>query len=111
MNQYEPEKWVVLRLTQPDGEVWFRLLAGWYGGFASGDSWRANSGITKIVDKGELYEVYGSSGSCYYCYKTAEGLSGYMDSVLYGFQQAALEQKANVELSSVEVYLKENPSE
>lgn len=111
MGMYSPDKWVVLRITQTDGEVWFRLFAGWYGGYASGDSWRANSGITKIVDKGELYEVYGESGSCYYCYKTAEGLSGYMDSVLYGYQQSALEQGANVELSSVEGFHKENKGE
>lgn len=107
MGNYCPDKWVVLRLTQPDGEVWFRLFGGWYGGYLHGDSWRANSGITKIVVKDDHYGVYGSSGSCYICYKEAEGLSGYMDSVLYGFQQAAHEQKAKVELCTIDQCMKE----
>ena len=36
-----------------------------------------NSGIVKVSDEGDYWDVYGDSGSVYKCYKTSEKLSGY----------------------------------
>lgn len=65
---YTPDNWVVVKIGGSDPH--YRVLAGWSGGYATGDSWRANSGIVK-VEKTEdgYYNFYGSSGSVYHCHE------------------------------------------
>lgn len=94
---YVPDKWVILKIQPKDKPAWYRLFAGWYGGFAQGDSWRANSGITSIDFDNDLYLVYGNSGSVYRCWKNMEGLSRYMDSVLYGYIMTASEHEVIIQ--------------
>ena len=66
MSHYTPDNWVVIKM---DGdEPHYRVLAGWSGGYLNGDSWRMNSGITRVEDDGDYYNFYGSSGSCYSCH-------------------------------------------
>jgi hypothetical protein len=69
---YFPDNWVVIRLNGDDPH--YRVLAGWTGGYAKSDSWRMNSGITSVEDKGDTYIFYGSSGSQYICHKDTYGL-------------------------------------
>lgn len=64
-----PDNWVVIFMN--GGDPHYRILAGWSGGYATGSSWRMNSGITRVEDVGEYYHFYGSSGSCYKCHKDA----------------------------------------
>jgi hypothetical protein len=67
MSNYKPDNWVVIKI---DGnEPHYRVLAGWSGGYLDGDSWKMNSGITRVEDDGDCYNFYGSSGSCYSCHK------------------------------------------
>ena len=67
MSNYKPDNWVVIKM---DGDnPHYRVLAGWSGGYLHGDSWRINSCITRVEDDGDCYNFYGSSGSCYSCYK------------------------------------------
>jgi hypothetical protein len=67
MSNYKPDNWVVIKM---DGDnPHYRVLAGWSGGYLHGDSWKINSGITRVEDDGDCYNFYGSSGSCYSCYK------------------------------------------
>tara|TARA_R110000868_G_scaffold23753_4_gene95045 strand:- start:484 stop:813 length:330 start_codon:yes stop_codon:yes gene_type:complete len=67
MNDYNPDNWVVIKM---DGdEPHYRVLAGWSGGYLDGDSWRMNSGITRVENDGDCYNFYGASGSCYSCHK------------------------------------------
>jgi hypothetical protein len=64
-----PDNWVVFKIKGDDPH--YRILAGWSGGYTTGDSWRMNSGITKVeefVDDG-YYNFTGSSGSTYRCGK------------------------------------------
>lgn len=86
MNEYTPDRWVVISITRnknvdirPDV---YRMFGSWYGGYLGSNSWRLNSGITKMVDKGDHYEVHGNSGSVYFCYKKCYGTSGYGAGVL-----------------------------
>ena len=37
MADYYPDLWVVLKVTQDTGEVWYRVFASWYGGYAGAD--------------------------------------------------------------------------
>ena len=74
MNNFVPDNWVVLKIqTDADGVI-YKVLAGCSGGYLYGDSWRMNSGITKVVEKQDSIEFYGNSGSCYECYKGSYGL-------------------------------------
>lgn len=105
---YTPDKWVVFKINNPkEDKPWYRLFAGWYGGYDTGDSWRANSGITSIDVDNYLYLVHGNSGSTYKCRKGLEGLSAYMDSVLYGMVMSAAEHDVTISVIPMEQALKE----
>lgn len=75
MNKYVPDKWVIIK-TDVDG-LHYRVLASWYGGYTSSDSWRMSSGITSIVETETDYEITNESGSVYYCKKIRLGMSGH----------------------------------
>lgn len=67
MNEY-PDSWVILKINH-DGNILYKVLASFYGGYGGSDSWRLNSGITKVVDDEDKWLFYGVSGSCYVCSK------------------------------------------
>lgn len=67
MNAHFPDNWVIIKFKGDDPH--YRVLAGWSGSYTTGSSWRMNSGITRVEDAGDRYNFYGSSGSCYSCYK------------------------------------------
>ena len=67
MSNYNPDNWVVIKMDGDDPH--YRVLAGWSGGYLYGNSWRMNSGITRVEDAGDCYKFYGSSGSYYSCDK------------------------------------------
>lgn len=71
-REYTPDNWVILKIKGDDPH--YRILAGWSGGYTTGDSWRMNSGITRVEEDKEYFHFYGSSGSCYHCHKEAYGL-------------------------------------
>ena len=69
--------------TVNDGANEYFVFGSWSGGYLDGDSWRRNSGITKVETDGDDYLFYGYSGSVYRCSKHSEGrISGYNAGVL-----------------------------
>jgi hypothetical protein len=81
MSTYNPDCWVVIKITNTDtllatenDEVLYKVLAGWAGGYLNGDSWRMNSGIDLVFDHDREIHFYGHSGSTYICHKEAYGL-------------------------------------
>jgi len=75
MSDYTPDNWVIIKIKEGKLDSGFyKVLAGWSGGYLYGDSWRMNSGITEIKEDGDYYEFYGASGSCYRCHKRGYGL-------------------------------------
>lgn len=64
---YKPDNWVVIKIKGEDPH--YRVLAGWSGGYTTGDSWKMNSGITRVESDDWNYYFYGASGSCYCCNK------------------------------------------
>ena len=75
MSEYRPDNWVVLKVKEGKGTFpFYKVLAGWSGGYLSGDSWRINSGVTEVKEDGDYYEFYGETGSCYCCHKEGYGL-------------------------------------
>jgi hypothetical protein len=84
MSFYTPDAWHILKIDgykSEDGPI-YKVLAGWYGGYAGSDSWKLNSGITKITDCGDYYDIDGYSGSTYRCYKRVERFTGLMYGML-----------------------------
>lgn len=82
MNEYRPDSWVIIKLPSDHG---YKVLGGWSGGYLHGDSWRLNSGITRIEKEGKYYMIHGYSSSVYYChsgrYTLSMSTSGIADSL------------------------------
>lgn len=73
MTEYNPDSWVVIKMTHND-KTFYKVLGGWSGGYLNGDSWRLNSGIERVELEGDVYKFDGSSGSVYSCHKENYGL-------------------------------------
>ena len=74
MSEYTPDSWVILKIEN-ENETLYKVLAGWSGGYLDGDSWRMNSGITRVEEKPKHWDFYGSSGSVYKCYRKSYRLT------------------------------------
>ncbi len=85
MREYTPDKWVMLKFVSERHTTVYKVLAGWYGSYTTGDSWKLNSGVTKIEEDGDWYLFHGYSGSVYRCHKKSYGLSVYTASILESF--------------------------
>ena len=67
---YSPDSWVVLKVKEGKGTFpFYKVLAGWSGGYLDGDSWRMNSGITLVFERENTVDFYGESGSMYWCHQ------------------------------------------
>lgn len=90
-----PDKWLILKVNDH-----YRVFGTWSGGYLDGDSWRMNSGITKVEEDDEHYLFTGSSGSVYKCRKTAYGSTGYGYSVIDTYTKQAEETNIPFEMLS-----------
>ena len=97
---YIPDKWVVVKISgykdHPDPV--YKVFANWYGGFAGSDSWKLNSGITKVTLEGFVYCFEGASGSVYHCHKDCYGTNMYGSGVLSGMTERSKEHGIVIEL-------------
>ena len=73
MTEYNPDSWVVIKMTNKD-QTFYKVLGGWSGGYLNGTSWRLNSGIEKVELNNDRYIFHGASGSVYSCHKESYGL-------------------------------------
>lgn len=86
--EYKPDCWVVFKVDNPEFESpIYKVFGGWYGGLANGDSWKINSGITKVEEDENNYHFYGSSGSVYIVNKSNYSMSSYMMNVWGNFMK------------------------
>jgi hypothetical protein len=77
-----PDNWVILKIEDTSYGTYYKVLAGWSGGYLTGDSWRMNSGIAKVEEEGKYYNFIGLSGSVYHCHKEGEALRGNIAPIL-----------------------------
>lgn len=82
MSKYQPDKFVVIKITNSKGKSHYRVFGSWSGGYLSGDSWRLNSGIKSVEAKGPLLLFHGASGSIYEVHKEMYGVTAYSTSVI-----------------------------
>jgi hypothetical protein len=87
MSEYIPDKWVVIKVSSDKFPPIHRVFACWYGGWAGSDSWKLNSGITKVTLEGYVYSFEGSSGSVYHCHKDAYGTNMYGGGILMNLRE------------------------
>jgi hypothetical protein len=80
--EYNPDKWVGVKISSANTPTIYKIFACWYGGYLSGDSWKLNSGITKATLNDNRYYFEGASGSVYVCNNDSYGTNGYGASVL-----------------------------
>lgn len=90
MSQYNPDKWMVIRINSKNPH--YRVFASWGGGYTHGDSWKMNSGITKATLIDGEYHFEGSSGSVYVCRESAYGATGYGYGVLNSIIKRTLDE-------------------
>lgn len=95
MSDYTPDKWVVVKIGD---ENLHKVFACWYGGYAGSDSWKLNSGITKVTLEGNVYSFEGSSGSVYECHKDSYGTNMYGMSVLSNMIDKAAKNGVTIEI-------------
>ena len=67
-----PDNWIILKIKDDELGTYYKVLAGWSGGYTTGDSWRMNSGIDKIEQTDTHYDFISESGSVYHCHKQGE---------------------------------------
>lgn len=86
MSEYTPDRWVMLKFNDGDNST-YKVLAGWGGSYLHGQSWKLNSGVTKISEDGSCYLFEGYSGSVYRCHKNSYGTVGISASMLASWKK------------------------
>lgn len=81
MTNYYPDRFVILKLNDENEEI-YKVFGSWMGGYLTGDNWRMNSGIEKIVTEDESIHFYGYSGSVYSVDRDSYGVTTWSGAVL-----------------------------
>lgn len=87
---YTPDAWVIVKLwnkTLADQEPTYKVLGGWYGGFADSNYWRLSSGVQSITKEGDVYTIPQFSGSTYVVHENNERMNFTMASAFASFEQ------------------------
>jgi len=84
---YTPDNWIIIKLTTEEA-TFYKVLAGWSGGYLDGDAWRMNSGIEEVKESADYYDFIGNSGSVYRCYKGSETIRMNIAGVLAQLRKA-----------------------
>jgi hypothetical protein len=98
MSDYNPDKWVVVKITQKDVSPIYKVFASWYGGYAGCDSWKLNSGVTEVTLEGFVYSFVGYSGSVYRCHKDLYGTNLFGSGVLQNMVENGARMGAAIDI-------------
>jgi hypothetical protein len=97
MTEYIPDKWLVVKIEGGKFPLTYKVFACWYGGYLNEDSWKLNSGITKVTKEDNFYLFEGYSGSVYSCSEKRYGSTMYGYGVLHDIIEKSKEAGVNVE--------------
>ena len=75
MNEYCPDRWVIVDYGGANGKDRYAIMAGWRGGYLYGDSWRRSSPLTSAVKKEDGWVVETGSGSRYFLSEKSIGVT------------------------------------
>lgn len=100
MSTYVPDVWVIVKITVADEAPIYKILAGWYGGFAGSNSWKLSSGIASIEvdpDFPEQTHYHQASGSTYITNSCNYGFSSMTSSMFCFWVKDGLERNFTIE--------------
>ena len=100
MSEYIPDKWQIVHLKMDELDT-NKVMGSWYGGFLGSDNWRLSSGIVKVIENDNHYEIHNESGSVYMCHKKAQGMSAYTAQVFVDFEKQLKEQGGTLEIIDI----------
>jgi hypothetical protein len=100
MSEYTPDRWEIVHLKMDELDI-NKVLGSWYGGFAGSDNWRLSSGIAKVVENDNHYQIHNESGSVYTCYKKSQGMSAHTAQVFLDFEKELEEQGGTLEIINI----------
>lgn len=99
MRIYYPNSWKVLEVEK-DGEIQYRILADFKGGYLDGDSWRLSSGAVRVEENNKAFEVVNHTGSVYVCNKGQEGF-GILSKSVYDNLEKNVKKLDNVSVRKI----------
>jgi hypothetical protein len=106
MREYHPDSWKIIEVDSPENGKIHKILASWYGGFTTGDSWKISSGIVGVKIEGKVFTMPQYSGSVYICHQSNEHVSGIMGSIYASFvKQLAESGTGTIRMIDWEEYL------
>lgn len=72
MTDYYPDKFLLVEIEYQE-ETLMKVFGTWAGGYATGDSWKLNSGISGVTADDDTIHFSGYSGSIYHCHPDMYG--------------------------------------
>lgn len=99
MSEYNPDYWQVISIENKNDTL-YKIFASWHGGYVTGDSWRLNSGISKVVVNEKYIDFHGYSKSVYrvvnadHCYRT----NAYSESILASLIERAAKNDVKIKI-------------
>lgn len=102
MKKYNPEKWVLLEISNIEG-TFRKILASWYGGYLDGDSWRVSSSIIQTSIKNSKYEFLTESDSIYICDKRDYGMNTYTSAIFSRLIDVSKENNTSIHIIDKEL--------
>ena len=79
-----PDRWEMVDFGEKHSFDRYAVFATWFGGYATGDSWKRSSPIRKIEEIEASYVCTTDSGAEYILQKGYEGTSMWSGSILAG---------------------------
>lgn len=98
-----PDKWVMLRIVDENGEAVDKILSSYYGGYGGSNSWKLSSGTKESFEFEDYYEFHQHSGAIYRCYKNSYGMSMYTSSILFQWLEMLKEGMSITPLTEEEI--------
>ena len=92
-----PDTWVIVKITSKEYPPVYKVLAGWYGGYAGANSWKMSSGITVIEERDSDTIAVNASGS-EYVVNGQPHLSGMCANVLHSYSEQLKQIGATMEI-------------
>lgn len=98
-EEYTPDGWSIISINNNVDNPFFKVFASWYGSYDAGDSYRFNSGITKVESDDNYYYFYGHSGSIYKCHKKRYNKhTSYANNIIEQFISSAKKEGVHIEI-------------
>jgi hypothetical protein len=102
MREYQPDCWKLVKIVSPKHGTIYKVLAGWYGGFARGDSWKLSSGTEDVQVQDDLIRLPQYSGSVYLLHEGCEHMSSLMHGVYNSFVEDIEGTENSIELITLD---------